>query len=99
MGTCHLDIVIEPTNQGEILFQIECTAEIEYELDGHQLHDWDIIDLKFDKTWSNEVVLRALRPLVDVQKVEEQLIDKLAASGEISSVTVADRAAYHAGVL
>lgn len=99
MGTCHLDIVIEPTHQGEILFQIECTAEIEYKLDGHQLHDWDITDLKFDKTWSNAVVLRALRPLVDVQKVEEQLIQKLADAGELSSVTAADRAAYHAGVL
>lgn len=99
MATCHLDIVIEPTNKGEILFQIECTAEIEYELDGYQLHDWDITDLKFDETWSNAVVLRALRPLVDVQKVEEQLIQKLADAGELSSVTAADRAAYHAGVL
>lgn len=48
MATCFIDIVIEPKDKGEPLFQIECAAEIEYELDKGQLGNWVIDDFRFD---------------------------------------------------
>lgn len=100
MGTCHLDIVIEPTHQGEILFQIECTAEIIYAVDEDGLSDWKIFDLRFDRIWSNDKVFKALLPLVDTEKVRDQLLEHLRDEGELgSSSLAADRADYHARVL
>lgn len=100
MGTCHLDIVIEPTHQGEILFQIECTAEILYAVNEDGLSDWKIFDLRFDKTWSNDKVFKALLPLVDTDKIRAQLIAHLREEGELRSPSLAaERADYHARVL
>lgn len=33
MGTAYIDVTIEPTERGVLLFQAECAAEIEYTID------------------------------------------------------------------
>lgn len=48
MATCYIDIVIEPKDKGEALFQAECAAEIDYETDKGTLGDWQITDFRFD---------------------------------------------------
>lgn len=55
MATCYIDIVIEPKDKGNALFQAECAAEIEYEVEKGSLGDWHIADFRFDNygsVWS-----------------------------------------------
>ena len=116
MGTAYIDTTITAEEGGVFLFETECVAEVEYELDNNDLYDWSIVDFRFDKTegrWDGEVFKRVkvaetwcpddLRAIllrhVDHAFVQERLIDRLTDAGELTIVTAADRAAYHAGVL
>lgn len=48
MGTAYVDITIEAKDGPYVLFQADCTAEVEYEIDAGALAGWHVRDLRFD---------------------------------------------------
>lgn len=50
MGTALIKTTITAEEAGVFLFETECVAEVEYELDGNDVYDWSITDFRFDKT-------------------------------------------------
>lgn len=58
MGTAYIETTVTAEEGGVFLFETDCVAEIEYELDNNDLYDWSIVDFRFDKTegrWDGEV--------------------------------------------
>lgn len=58
MGTAHIQTTVSVEHEGVFLFETECVAEIEYELDAGSLYDFSIEDFYFDKVesrWNGEV--------------------------------------------
>ena len=47
MGTAYIETTITAEEGGVTLFQIECTAEVEYTTDRGELADWHIRDFSF----------------------------------------------------
>jgi hypothetical protein len=61
MGTAYIDTTIAVEHNGVFLFETECVAQVEYEIDGTDLYDFSITDFRFDKTegrWDGEVFRR-----------------------------------------
>lgn len=50
MGTAYIQTTITAKEGVVVLFETECVAEIEYEIDGNDLCDWSIRDFRFDET-------------------------------------------------
>ena len=61
MGTAYIDTTITVDQGGVFMFEVECAAEVDYELDNNQLYDFEITRFRFDKTegrWNGEVFTR-----------------------------------------
>lgn len=81
MGTAYLDVCISPTHRGVTLFQAECIAEVEYQVDHGELAGWHVSNLKFQeirsewddmaRKWTRKIVAETscpkdlLAPLID----------------------------------
>lgn len=63
MAAAYIAVTVTVEEGGVFLFEAECIAEIDYELDGNQLYDFSIVDFRFEKTedrWNGEVFSRVV---------------------------------------
>jgi len=58
MGIAYIPTTISAFEGDVFLFETECIALVEYELDGNEIYDFEITGFRFDKTesrWNGEV--------------------------------------------
>lgn len=61
MGTAYIETTVTAEEGGVHLFEIECVAQVEYELLDNDLYDFSITDFRFDKIesrWDGEIFRR-----------------------------------------
>ena len=119
MPTAYIPTTITAQEGPILLFETECLAEIEYQIErGEVLTGWRISGFRYDydrqevdpvsgtkvmkrlaSMWASQPLYELLFPYVDQTALEAQLLEWLQDRGELTPVTPAMRAAYHAGVL
>jgi len=61
MGIAYIPTTICVEEDGVFIFECECTAVVDYELDNNALYDFSIEDIRFEKTegrWNGDVFKR-----------------------------------------
>lgn len=104
MGTAYIAVTIEPREDRVTLFQVEAIAEVEYQTDCGELHDWHVSNFKFieersywddtARVWTRRKIAECWAPKAIKEFLLEHIDNEYVENMLVEQLTAAGEIAY-----